>query len=160
MMPTPTAATTPPITAPTPSATALSPWACRLTTENPITAPQMPATRIAANAATRAPTDGSADNGASWISSGRSSSSGTTLQSYCAPVRTLVVLPTYNEAENIVEVLRRVRSGALSVDGLVVDDSSPDGTPGIPRAGGDDPAPTQGLVRPPKAGLGQAHRAG
>ena len=39
-----------------------------------------------------------------------------------------VVLPTYNEAENIEEVLRRIRKGAPDVHVLVVDDSSPDGT--------------------------------
>ncbi|MCB1258864.1 MAG: glycosyltransferase, partial [Acidimicrobiales bacterium] len=45
----------------------------------------------------------------------------------CA-VRPLVVLPTYNEAENIEEVLGLVRAAAPEADILVVDDGSPDGT--------------------------------
>ena len=40
----------------------------------------------------------------------------------------LVVLPTYKEAENILEVLERVRAAAPDADVLVVDDGSPDGT--------------------------------
>jgi dolichol-phosphate mannosyltransferase len=43
-------------------------------------------------------------------------------------MRTLVVLPTYEEAGNIAEVLRRTRSAVPHADILVVDDSSPDGT--------------------------------
>ncbi len=43
---------------------------------------------------------------------------------------------------------------------LVVDDSSPDGTAGIARTAGDDLGQIQVLVRPAKAGLGQAYRAG
>src|SRR5207245_966172 len=38
-------------------------------------------------------------------------------------VRVLVVLPTYQEAANIVEVLRRVRASLPGADVLVVDDS-------------------------------------
>ena len=55
-------------------------------------------------------------------------------------MRVVVVLPTYNEAENIAEVLR-VRASAP--DGiLVVDDASPDGTAAVAkesatRLGGD-----------------------
>src|SRR5205814_4714510 len=40
----------------------------------------------------------------------------------CAAVRALIVLPTYNEAENIADVLRRVRAAAPDADVLVVDD--------------------------------------
>ena len=43
-------------------------------------------------------------------------------------MRTLVVVPTYNEAETIVALLEAVRAAAPSVDVLVVDDGSPDGT--------------------------------
>lgn len=45
-----------------------------------------------------------------------------------AAVRTLVVMPTYDEAPNIVEALTRVRAAAPDCDILVVDDNSPDGT--------------------------------
>ena len=44
------------------------------------------------------------------------------------PIRVLIVSPTYQEAENIEEFLRRVRAGAPDADILIVDDSSPDGT--------------------------------
>src|SRR5689334_17441823 len=45
-----------------------------------------------------------------------------------APVNALVVLPTFNEAENIIEVLDRIRAAAPELEVLVVDDGSPDGT--------------------------------
>ena len=70
-------------------------------------------------------------------------------------MRTLVVLPTYEEAGNIAEVLRRTRSAVPHADILVVDDSSPDGTAAIARAGGVDV-----LVRAAKSGLGSAYREG
>ncbi len=40
----------------------------------------------------------------------------------------LVIIPTYNEAENIVSVLDQVAGLPQSVDALVIDDGSPDGT--------------------------------
>ena len=43
-------------------------------------------------------------------------------------MKTLVVLPTYNEIENIDRMLRAVRMSAPDADILVVDDGSPDGT--------------------------------
>ena len=45
-----------------------------------------------------------------------------------APMNVLVVLPTYNEAENIDRVLRRIREPLAEATVLVVDDGSPDGT--------------------------------
>jgi dolichol-phosphate mannosyltransferase len=42
--------------------------------------------------------------------------------------RTLVVLPTYNEKDNLVDTITRIGAGAPQVDILVVDDNSPDGT--------------------------------
>ncbi|MEK7516126.1 MAG: DUF2723 domain-containing protein [Patescibacteria group bacterium] len=46
-----------------------------------------------------------------------------------ATVRTLVIIPTYNERENIVQLLREIRAlGMAELDRLVVDDASPDGT--------------------------------
>ncbi len=48
---------------------------------------------------------------------------------YAAPdPRVLVVIPTYNEIENIDEVLRRTRRALPDATVLVVDDNSPDGT--------------------------------
>ncbi|MGH9028256.1 MAG: glycosyltransferase, partial [Acidimicrobiales bacterium] len=43
-------------------------------------------------------------------------------------MRPLVVLPTYNESENIDRVVRRIRGSLPLATVLVVDDSSPDGT--------------------------------
>ena len=47
------------------------------------------------------------------------------------PLDVLVVLPTFNESENIERVLRRVRASLPSASILVVDDGSPDGTASI-----------------------------
>lgn len=73
-----------------------------------------------------------------------------------------MVLPTYNEAANIAEVLRRIRAAAPDVHVLVVDDGSPDGTGDIAEAvnreaGGDR---IEVLRRPAKSGLGSAYRTG
>ena len=75
-------------------------------------------------------------------------------------MRTLVVLPTYEEAENIAEVLRRLRAAAPSVDILVVDDSSPDGTADIAKAAAHELGHVDVTIRPGKNGLGSAYRDG
>ncbi len=75
-------------------------------------------------------------------------------------MRPLVVLPTYQEAENIAEVLRRVRDAAPSAHVLVVDDSSPDGTAALAKSVGHDLGGVDVLVRASKSGLGSAYRAG
>jgi dolichol-phosphate mannosyltransferase len=73
---------------------------------------------------------------------------------------TLVVLPTYNEVENIETVLRRVRESAPGAHVLVVDDGSPDGTADL----ADDVARELGgisvLRRVAPTGLGSAYRDG
>jgi dolichol-phosphate mannosyltransferase len=75
-------------------------------------------------------------------------------------MKPLVVLPTYNEAENIVEVLQRVRAATPESDVLVVDDGSPDGTGDIAEKWGAEHGGVQLLRREAKAGLGSAYRAG
>lgn len=75
-------------------------------------------------------------------------------------MRTLVVLPTYNEAENIVEVLRRLRRAVPLADILVVDDASPDGTAEIARTIAAELAGVDVLMRAGKLGLGSAYRDG
>jgi dolichol-phosphate mannosyltransferase len=75
-------------------------------------------------------------------------------------VRTLVVIPTYEEALNITEVLSRVRAAVPQVDILVVDDSSPDGTADLARAAAEELGQIDVLVRPKKDGLGNAYRNG
>jgi dolichol-phosphate mannosyltransferase len=75
-------------------------------------------------------------------------------------LRALVVMPTYNEADNIAEVLRRARAAAPDADLLVVDDSSPDGTADIARAMAAEVGGVDILTRPAKSGLGSAYREG
>jgi glycosyltransferase involved in cell wall biosynthesis len=76
-------------------------------------------------------------------------------------VKPLVILPTYNEAENIVEVLERIQSALPQADVLVVDDGSPDGTGDLAdQWGGDNGGHVSVLRRGAKAGLGSAYRAG
>jgi dolichol-phosphate mannosyltransferase len=75
-------------------------------------------------------------------------------------VRTLVVLPTYNEAENIDEVLRRIRAALPDCGILVVDDGSPDGTADLAAKLDDELGGISVLRRPAKSGLGSAYRDG
>ncbi len=75
-------------------------------------------------------------------------------------MRALLILPTYEEAENLVEVLDRVRDASPDTQVLVVDDASPDGTADLAERHGDVVGGVQVLRRPEKAGLGSAYRAG
>lgn len=76
-------------------------------------------------------------------------------------MKTLVVLPTYNESATIAEVLRRLRASAPhDIDVLVVDDSSPDGTADLAGALAAELGGIEVLRRPGKAGLGSAYREG
>jgi dolichol-phosphate mannosyltransferase len=75
-------------------------------------------------------------------------------------MRTLVVTPTYQEADNIEELLRRTRAAVPDADILVVDDSSPDGTGTIAQRVGAELGHIDLLSRPTKEGLGEAYRAG
>jgi glycosyltransferase involved in cell wall biosynthesis len=75
-------------------------------------------------------------------------------------VRTLIVTPTYQEADNIAEFLRRVRTAVPDADILVVDDNSPDGTADIAQGAASELGQIEILRRPKKIGLGDAYRAG
>jgi dolichol-phosphate mannosyltransferase len=75
-------------------------------------------------------------------------------------MRTLVVLPTYNEILNVEEMLRTLRSVVPECHVLVVDDSSPDGTAAKARALSDELGEIDVLERTTKSGLGRAYRAG
>ena len=75
-------------------------------------------------------------------------------------MKPLVVLPTYNEAENILVVLGLIREHLPQGDVLVVDDGSPDGTADLAEKWGADNGGVTVLRRPEKAGLGSAYRAG
>ncbi|MCU1352870.1 MAG: hypothetical protein JWM05_2079 [Acidimicrobiales bacterium] len=76
------------------------------------------------------------------------------------PMRALVVLPTYLEAENIVDVLERIRAAAPAADILVVDDGSPDGTADLAEGAAAELGQIDVLRRAAKSGLGPAYRAG
>lgn len=75
-------------------------------------------------------------------------------------MRTLVVLPTFNEAANVATVLRRVRSVLPDADVLVVDDDSPDGTADLAEAAGRELGRVEVLRRRGPRGLGPAYREG
>jgi dolichol-phosphate mannosyltransferase len=75
-------------------------------------------------------------------------------------VRPLVVIPTYNESENIVRMLHRALESLPEAGLLVVDDGSPDGTGDLVRAVAAERPDVHLLARPAKAGLGSAYRAG
>ncbi len=74
--------------------------------------------------------------------------------------RVVVVIPTYNEADNLGWIVGRLRAAQPDIDILVVDDSSPDGTGRLADAlAHDDPAITV-LHRTAKEGLGAAYLDG
>jgi dolichol-phosphate mannosyltransferase len=75
-------------------------------------------------------------------------------------MRTLAIVPTYIEAENIDEILRRARAATPGVDILVVDDNSPDGTADVAEKAAGELGGIDVLRRPAKKGLGSAYRAG
>jgi apolipoprotein N-acyltransferase len=75
-------------------------------------------------------------------------------------VRTLVIVPTYNERESIGEVLRRTLAAASEVDVLVVDDGSPDGTADVVREVARSEPRVRLLERAGKGGLAGAYVAG
>ncbi|MGZ4120078.1 MAG: polyprenol monophosphomannose synthase [Actinomycetota bacterium] len=75
-------------------------------------------------------------------------------------MRVLVVLPTYNEAGTVQEVIERILASTPEVDVLVADDNSPDGTGAIADAIAAREPRVRVLHRPGKAGLGPAYVAG
>lgn len=75
-------------------------------------------------------------------------------------LRPLVVIPTYQEAENIATVVTRVRGVLPAASVLVVDDGSPDGTAELAEAAGAEVGQVEVLRRTAKSGLGSAYRAG
>ena len=76
------------------------------------------------------------------------------------PERLLVILPTYNESENLPRLIPQILNQDGRIEVLVVDDSSPDGTGRI----ADDLATRSPRIhvlhRSEKAGLGRAYLAG
>jgi dolichol-phosphate mannosyltransferase len=77
-----------------------------------------------------------------------------------AEPRVLVIIPTYNERENIEPIIERVHAAAPAVHVLVVDDASPDGTGRIADKLAEADERVHVLHRGGKAGLGAAYIAG
>ncbi|MGH2461950.1 MAG: glycosyltransferase, partial [Chloroflexota bacterium] len=75
-------------------------------------------------------------------------------------MRSLVIIPTYNERENLPLLVWEVLRVDPSLDVLVVDDNSPDGTGVVAESLVQQTSRVQVLHRPGKAGLGTAYRAG
>ncbi|MCN0178873.1 polyprenol monophosphomannose synthase [Salinispora arenicola] len=74
--------------------------------------------------------------------------------------RVLVVIPTYNEADNLTWIVSRVRQAVPSVDILVADDNSPDGTGAVAEELAGQDRRVHVLHREGKQGLGAAYLAG
>lgn len=74
--------------------------------------------------------------------------------------RVLVITPTYNEAENIEPIIKRLRAAVPTAHSLIADDNSPDGTGAIADrlAAADDHIHV--MHRPGKGGLAAAYLAG
>ena len=71
-----------------------------------------------------------------------------------------MVVPTYNEADNLADVVGRLRAVHPEVDVLVVDDASPDGTGEVADALAARDAGVRVVHRPGKEGLGAAYLHG
>ena len=76
------------------------------------------------------------------------------------PSRVIMVIPTYNERENLRQIVERVRSCQPNVDVLIVDDNSPDGTGEIATTLALNDQAVKVLHRETKEGLGEAYIAG
>ncbi|MEX1186634.1 MAG: polyprenol monophosphomannose synthase [Gemmatimonadaceae bacterium] len=76
------------------------------------------------------------------------------------PERALVVIPTYNERDNISRIIDAVLATDASLDILVVDDGSPDGTGGTVAAIASVNDRVHVIRRSGKLGLGTAYIAG
>jgi dolichol-phosphate mannosyltransferase len=72
----------------------------------------------------------------------------------------LVVVPTFDERDNIDQLLRRTRAAVPQADILVVDDGSPDGTAELAESLSVELGRISVLHRVDQSGLGSAYRAG
>jgi len=75
-------------------------------------------------------------------------------------VKALVIIPTYNERENLIELLGKIFALGLPLDVLIVDDNSPDGTGALADEMAAANPRLHVLHRPGKMGLGSAYVAG
>jgi dolichol-phosphate mannosyltransferase len=72
----------------------------------------------------------------------------------------LVIVPTYNERDNLLQIVDAVLAELPAAHVLVVDDNSPDGTGALADEIAADKASVHVLHRPGKQGLGTAYVAG
>lgn len=70
---------------------------------------------------------------------------------------TVVIIPTYNEAENIKLIINAIVALPIAVDILVVDDNSPDGTAHLVQEMKENNSQIHLLKREKKQGLGPAY---
>ncbi|MEV4755089.1 polyprenol monophosphomannose synthase [Micromonospora sp. NPDC049559] len=82
------------------------------------------------------------------------------LTGYPGVGRVLVVIPTYNEADNVEPIVRRLRLAVPEAEVLVADDNSPDGTGDVAAGLAAADERVHVLHRPGKQGLGAAYVAG
>ena len=81
-------------------------------------------------------------------------------QGYPGVGRVLVVIPTYNEADNVRIIVDRLRRAVPAAEVLIADDNSPDGTGAIADELAAADSHVHVLHRPGKQGLGAAYLAG
>ena len=74
--------------------------------------------------------------------------------------RTVILLPTYNERENVLRIIPEIFQTDAKLKVLVIDDSSPDGTADAVRLLMRQYPNVALLSRPGKEGLGEAYKAG
>lgn len=77
-----------------------------------------------------------------------------------APGRVVIVMPTYNERQNLEIMAGRIRESVPDADLLVVDDNSPDGTGDLADKVAERDPHVHVMHRTEKAGLGRAYVAG
>jgi len=75
-------------------------------------------------------------------------------------MKTLIIIPTYNERDNIEQIVAQVLEKHSSINVLIVDDGSPDGTGKIADAMSKENSRISVLHRKNKSGLGTAYIAG
>jgi len=75
-------------------------------------------------------------------------------------VKALVIIPTYNERENLPELMRRIFAEGLPLEVLIIDDNSPDGTGEAADALAAADPRVHVMHRPGKMGLGSAYVSG
>jgi dolichol-phosphate mannosyltransferase len=75
-------------------------------------------------------------------------------------MKSLVIIPTYNEAMNIEKIIKEVLKQPFDINVLVVDDNSPDGTSEVVKSLSEFEKKVFLLKREKKGGLGRAYVAG